>query len=134
MNRTDQKAAVAHGDYFGHPARCAQGCPGVRFASEEVAMRAGAGQFENEDVFVDLVDEKPVGCDVAFAVVGPVADERMVAVLWRKLLSVGKLVNDGLKLFNRKMPLQHQLVVALERGRVADRIFHFARSFHIWSS
>ena len=77
---------------------CRLFCHSSFTASEEVAVRTGTGQFEDEDVFVNLVDEKPVGRDVAFAVVHPVADERMVVVLGRKLLAVGKLGDYGLKL------------------------------------
>lgn len=113
---TDEEILAAAGNYI---------------ASEEVAVRTGTGQFEDEDIFVNLVDEKPVWRDVAFAVVHPVADERMVVVLGRKLLAVGKLGDYGLKLLNRQMPSQHQLIVALERGRVADGILHFAKSSHI---
>ena len=58
--------------------------------SEKIAVRASAGQFKDENVLVNLVDEKPVGCDVALSVVRPVADKRMVAVLGRKRLAVGE--------------------------------------------
>ena len=62
---------------------------------EQVGMGAGAGQFKNEDVFVYLVDEKPVGSNMTFAVVDPVADKRMVVVFRRQFLPVGKLVDNG---------------------------------------
>ena len=101
--------------------------------SKQVGVGAGAGQFENENVLVYLVDEKPVGCDMAFAVVRPVAGERMVVVGRRKLFSIAQLIDNRLKLLNRKMALQHQLVVALECRCVADGILHFAKSSHILS-
>ena len=96
--------------------------------SEEVAMRAGAGQFENEDVFVDLVDEKPVWRDVALAVVSPVADERMVAALWRKLLSVGKLSDDSVDLGFVLPALNCPLVVFFEPAGPVDKILFVHRA------
>lgn len=114
-------------------APCRSLCHALLGVSEQVAVRAGAGQFEDEEVFVDLVDEKPVGCDVALSVVRPVADKRMVAVLGRKRLAVGELFDDGMKFLDGKMSPQDQFVVAFECGRVADGIAHLAKSFHIWS-
>ncbi len=96
---------------------------------EQVGMGAGAGQFKYEDVLVKLVDEKPVGRDMAFTMIGPVADKRMVVVFGRQFLAVGELADDGLKLLDWQMPSQHQLVVALECGCVTDDIRHFARTF-----
>lgn len=101
--------------------------------SEKIAVRASAGQFKDENVLVNLVDEQPVWRDMAFAVVRPVAGERMVVVGRRKLFSIAQLIDNRLKLLNRKMALQHQLVVALECRCVADGILHFAKSSHILS-
>ena len=101
------------------------------YGSEQIGMGAGAGQFKDEDVLVNLVDEQPVGRDVAFAVIRPIAGERMIVVGSRKLFSVAQLIDDRLKLLDWKMALQYQLVVAFECRRVADGILHFAKSFHI---
>ncbi len=51
---------------------------------EKIAVRAGAGQFKDENVLVNLVDEKPVGRDMAFAVIGPVVAERVVTICGRQ--------------------------------------------------
>ena len=48
--------------------------------SEKIAVRAGAGQFKDENVLMNLVDEQPVGCNMAFAVIGPIVAKRVVAV------------------------------------------------------
>lgn len=98
---------------------------------EKIAVRAGTGQFKDENVLVNLVDEKPVGCDMAFAVVGPVVAERMVVICGRQHLAVGEFADDCLKSFDWQMPPQHQFIVALECRSVSDGILHFARSFHI---
>ena len=82
---------------------------------------------------MNLVDEKPVRCDVTFAVVRPVAGERMVVAGRRQFFAVTQFFNDCLKFLDRKMSLQHQFVVTLECGCVADGILHFAKSFHILS-
>ena len=68
--------------------------------SKQFGMGAGAGQFENEDILVYLVDEKPVGCDMAFAVVGPVVAEWMVVICGRQHLAVGEFADDCLKSFD----------------------------------
>ena len=114
-------------------APCRLLCHVLLGVSEQVAVRAGAGQFEDEEVFVNLVDEEPIGRDVAFAVIRPVADKRMVVVFGRKRLAVGELFDDGMKFLDRQMAPQDQFVVAFECGRVADGITHLAKSFHIWS-
>ena len=76
---------------FSAVALCRPLCHVLLDVSEQIAVRACAGQFEDEDVFVNLVDEKPVWRDVALSVIRPVADKRMVAVLGRKHLAVGEL-------------------------------------------
>lgn len=99
--------------------------------SEKIAVRARASQFKDENVFVNLVDEKPVGRNMAFAVIGPVVAERVVAVCGRKGFAIGEFGDDRMKPFDRHMSPQHQFVVALERRGVSDDILHFAKSFHI---
>lgn len=99
--------------------------------SEKIAVRAGTGQFKDENVLVNLVDEKPVGRNMAFAVIGPVIAERVVAVCRGKGFAIGEFGDDRMKPFDRHMPPQHQFVVALERRGVSDDILHFVKSFHI---
>lgn len=99
--------------------------------SEKIAVRAGAGQFKDENVLMNLVDEKPVGRNMAFAVIGPIVAERVVAVCRGKWFDIGEFGDDRMKPFDRHMPPQHQFVVALERRGVSDGILHFAKSFHI---
>ena len=106
------------------------GCSRTR-GSEKIAVRAGAGQFKDENVFVNLVDEQPVGRNMAFAVIGPIVAERVVAVCRGKGFAIGEFGDDRMKPFDRHMPPQHQFVVALERRGVSDGIHHFAKSFHI---
>lgn len=98
--------------------------------SEKIAMRAGTGQFKDENVLMNLVDEKPVGRNMAFAVIGPIVAERVVAVCRGKGFAIREFGDDRMKPFDRHMPPQHQFVVALERRGVSDDILHFAKSFH----
>ena len=70
--------------------------------SEQIGMGACASQFKNQDVIVNLVNEKPVWCYVAFPVVGPSAGKRMVAVRGGEFFAVPQLfsvlpvfVNEG---------------------------------------
>ena len=68
------------------------------YLSEQVGVGAGAGEGQDEHVVLDLVDQQPVGGDVAFAVVCPVADKRMVVVLGRQCLAVGEFADDVIEL------------------------------------
>ena len=52
--------------------RAACGASVLVGGSKEIAVRAGTGQFKDEDVLVNLVDEQPVGRDMAFTMIGPV--------------------------------------------------------------
>ena len=52
----------------------------MKLLSEQVGMCSSPGQFKDEDVLENLVDEKPVRRDMAFAVIGPWPRERVVAV------------------------------------------------------
>lgn len=106
---------------------------GPDFLSKQVGVGAGAGQFEDEDVGVDFVDEQPVGGDVTFAVGGPVAGEGMVAVGGGQFLAVAELGDDGVELGQGESALEKALVVALEGGRVADGKAHSAKSRQSWS-
>ena len=99
--------------------------------SEKIAVRAGTGQFKDENVLMNLIDEQPVGRNMAFAVIGPVVSEGVVAVCRGQRLAIGEFGDDRMKPFDRHMPPQHQFVVALERRGVSDDILHFAKSFHI---
>ena len=72
--------------------------------SEKIAVRAGAGQFKDENVLMNLVDEQPVGRNMAFAVIGPVVAERVVAVCGRKGFAIGEFGDDRMKPFDRHMP------------------------------
>ncbi len=52
----------------------------MKLLSEQVGMCSRPGQFKDEDVLENLVDEKPVWRDMAFAVVGPSSGKGVVAV------------------------------------------------------
>ena len=62
--------------------------------SEKIAVRAGTGQFKDENVLVNLVDEKPVGRNMAFAVISPVIAEKVVAVCGRKGFAIVEFRSD----------------------------------------
>jgi hypothetical protein len=81
---------------------------------------AGAGEFEDEEVGVDFVDEKPVGGDVAFAVAGEVAGQGVVAVGWRQGKTFAEACDDGVELPDGNSPAEETLVVALEGRGVSD--------------
>ena len=59
--------------------------------SEQLRVRADAGQHQNENVLVSLVHQKPVRLNVAFPASGVIAGERMVSVFRGEGNGVGKL-------------------------------------------
>ncbi len=52
--------------------------------SKNIRVRAGVGQRQNENVLFDLVDQKPVGCYVAFSMVEPISTQGVVSIFCRK--------------------------------------------------
>ncbi len=58
----------------------------------------GAGSFEEEKVFVNPVNEEPVGLDVAFAVMVPVTGEAMIPVFLGKGFAGLEEIDDCLDL------------------------------------
>ena len=133
--RADRKSAMVHGADFVEmmvaSASTAVACAGG--ALEQIAVRTGAGQFKNENVLMNMVDEKPIGSNVTFAMICPTASERVVTIRGRQCLAVPQLLHNCLQLFNGQMPFQRQFVVAFEGCGVADGIFHFVKSFHMRS-
>ena len=82
--------------------------------SEKIAVRASAGQFKDENVLVNLVDEQPVGRDMAFAVVGPVVAEGVVAVRGRQWFASCKFADDVIVLRDVKTTAYRKPVVPFE--------------------
>lgn len=102
-------------------------------SSKEVGVGASAGQFEDEKVGVDFVDEQPVGGDVAFAVGSPFAGKGVVAVGGWQFLAVAELGDNGVELGKGESALEKAFVIALEGGGVADGKRHSAKSRQSWS-
>ena len=96
---------------------------------EQVAVRTGAGQFKDEDVFLDLVDEQPVGRYMTFAMICPVAHKRMVAIGGGQGFAICQLGDDFLQLGDGKVASLCKLVVALECRGAVKRVLHESISF-----
>ena len=74
-------------------------------------MGSCARQFEDKDVFVNLVDEKPVGGDMAFPVICPSSGKCMVAICCGERFAAAQLfharlpfVKDGIVKFSSIAP------------------------------
>ena len=88
-------------------------------------------QFEDKDVFVDLVDEKPVGGDMAFPVIRPSSGKRMVAICGGERFAVGKGVDYSVEFPDAlSMSPNGKVIVFFELVRPAD----FVEAFHRLSS
>ena len=85
------------------------------------------GKLKDEDVLENLVDEKPVRRDMAFAVVGSWTRECVVAVCRRQFLAVGAFRDYRVNLGNVRSPSNCPLVVFLELIRPVDNIFFIHR-------
>ena len=109
--------------------------------SEKIAVRAGAGQFKDENVFVNLVDEQPVGRNMAFAVIGPIVAERVVAVCRGKGFASREFADDVIKLRDIKSSAYCKLVVFFEPASPVNDVllarwwrYGFGRWLHRLSS
>ena len=58
-------------------------------------MSAGADEDENQFIVLDLIDQKPVRFDMAFARADIIACQGVVAILRRQRYSRGELINDS---------------------------------------
>ena len=117
----------------GFPGFRGGGIRGRGLQAEEVGVGAGAGEFEDEEIGVDFVDEKPIGGDVAFAVADVVAGEGVVAVGGGQGKTFAEAGDDGVELSDGKSLAEKALVVALEGGGMSDGEHHLARSAQSWS-
>lgn len=98
--------------------------------SEQIGVGAGAGEFENEHAFLDLVDEQPVGGDVTFAMIRPVAGERVVAVGGRQRFASGQFADDVVEFRNVKLAADGELVVPLELTRPVNGVLLSGRGIY----
>ena len=94
---------------------------------EQVAVRAGSGQFKDEDVLVDLIDERPVRLDMTFAMICPVVREGMVSIGGGQSFASGKLADDVVKLRDVKSTAYGQLVVSFELASPVNGILLWSR-------
>ena len=61
----------------------------------QVTVRSGARQRQHETIFENLIYQKPVGLDVAFAESFPIVVKRVVTILWRQRLSRREKIDDA---------------------------------------
>lgn len=53
---------------------------------EQVAVRSGASQRQEQDFILDTVDQKPIRQNMTLAVSEPISSQRMVSVfVWERL-------------------------------------------------
>ena len=67
-----------------------------------------------EGISFDLVDEKPVPFDMAFAVTGPFPMQCVVAIGCWKVFFIGKHRNDSIQFYKILAPTLDPFVVVLE--------------------
>ena len=82
-------------------------------------MRSGSVERQNLRI-IKIVDEEPVGFDVAFPKPFPLSRKHVRAILCRKLLIIHEKGENGVKLCRRRAALRHTFVVFLEGRAVFD--------------
>ena len=99
--------------------------------AEQVAVCAGAGQRQHQNIILYAVDKQPVRENMTFPMACPIAGQAMVAVLIRQRFAHCQQCYDLLQQLNLQATLYGSFVVFFETGRVLDGIFGF---FHLFRS
>lgn len=93
--------------------------------AEQVAVCAGAGQRQHQNIILYAIDKQPVRENMTFPMAGPIAGQVMVAVLIRQRFAHCQQCYDLLQQLNLQATLYGSFVVFFETGRVLDGIFGF---------
>ena len=99
--------------------------------AEQVAVCAGAGQRQHQNIIFYAVDKQPVRENMTFPMACPIAGQVMVTVLIRQRFAHRQQRYDLLQQLNLQATLYGSFVVFFETGRVLDGIFGF---FHLFRS
>ena len=92
----------------------------MRLFLEQVGV--GAGACEQHLGAGCLVDQQPVGCDVALCVALPRAFERMVAPLRIERAAIGERIENGGEQRQILAAFRDAFVIAFEGAREAERL------------
>ena len=99
--------------------------------AEQVAVCAGAGQRQHQNIIFYAVDKQPVRENVTFPMACPIAGQVMVTVLIWQRFAHRQQRYDLLQQLDLQATLDGSFVVFFETGRVLDGIFGF---FHLFRS
>ena len=99
--------------------------------AEQVAVCAGAGQRQHQNIILYAIDKQPVRENMTFPMTCPIAGQVMVTVLIRQRFAHCQQCYDLLQQLNLQATLDGSFVVLFETGRVLDGIFGF---FHLFRS
>ena len=99
--------------------------------AEQVAVCAGAGQRQHQNIILYAVDKQPVRENVTFPMACPIAGQVMVTVLIWQRFAHRQQRYDLLQQLDLQATLYGSFVVFFETGRVLDGIFGF---FHLFRS
>ena len=99
--------------------------------AEQVAVCAGAGQRQHQNIILYAIDKQPVRENMTFPMACPIAGQVMVTVLIWQRFAHRQQRYDLLQQFDLQATLDGSFVVFFETGRVLDGIFGF---FHLFRS
>lgn len=97
--------------------------------AEQVAVRTGAGQRQNQHIVIYAVNEQPVRKDVTFPMAYPIAGQIVIAVLLRQRFAHRQQRHDLLQQFNFQAAFDCPFVVLLKAGCVLDGVLCFPHFF-----
>ena len=98
---------------------------------EQVTVRPGAGQRQNQDVTLDTVNQQPVREDMTFPVAGPIPGKRVVPCFVGESFTRSEGADNIVQQADLPSPFYRQLVVLFElRGELDDILClsHFFKS------
>ena len=99
--------------------------------AEQVAVCAGAGQRQHQNIILYAIDKQPVRENMTFPMACPIAGQVMVTVLIWQRFAHRQQRYDLLQQLDLQATLYGSFVVFFETGRVLDGIFGF---FHLFRS
>ena len=100
---------------------------------EQIGVRAGVGEREDEYVVLNVIEKKPIVLDMAVAESFKVAGKRMILILGRQSFSHCEGADNGRNLFDVLSPLKHLFEAFPVAGGRADSVLHASMNSSILS-
>ena len=97
--------------------------------AEQVAVRPGAGQRQNQHIILNTINEQPVRENVTFPMAHLIAGQIVIAVFIRQRFPYRQQRHDLFQQFDSQAALDCPFVVFLKAGCVLDGVLCFSHFF-----